>query len=372
MNNNSKRVAILKETRAGEQRVILLPDQVAWLRRAGFEVLVETGAGAGSDAPDESYLAAGAEIVPRREAWLASRYVLKYKAPGTEEFDYLRADLHLGAFFHAEGSRELTDALLRSGTHAYSYEFFRTADGVFPMAVPDSEIAGKLAVLYGAFYLQSHLGGSGTLLTATPGVPRPRVLVIGYGNVGGAAARTADALGADVTVLGTSPHRLRRFHAELPEATCLLNSREVLEREVPAADLIIGTILISTYDTEPMIGEDLVRQMRPGSVIVDVTAGYGTGYLPTFDRFTWHYPEPMYERFGVLHCKIDALPASVPRTATRAVSPVIAPYLIALGKAIYDDVPDPVSAAGRITAAGQLTHPEMERHQPLLAAAGQP
>lgn len=369
MNPDLKRVAILKETRVGEQRVIQLPEQVAQWRQAGFEVLVETGAGAGCDAPDQRYSAAGAEIVARREAWQC-RYVLKYKAPGPEEFDHLRPDLHLGAFFHAEGSPDLTAALLRSGTHAYSYEFFRTADGIFPMAVPDSEISGKLAVLYGAFYLQRQLGGSGTLLAAMPGVPAPRVLVIGYGNVGAAAARTAVALGAEVTVLGTHPERLRRFQASLPAATCLLNSREVLEREVPAADLIIGAILISTYDTEPMIGADLVRQMRPGSVIVDVTAGYGTGYLPTFDRFTWHHPEPMYERFGVLHCKIDALPASVPRTAARAVSPVIAPYLVALGRAIFDGVPDPVSAAGRVTAGGQLTHPELERHRRLRAAAG--
>jgi alanine dehydrogenase len=197
------------------------------------------------------------------------------------------------------------------------------------------------------------------------------VLVIGYGNVGGAAARTAHALGAQVTVLGTNPERLRRFQATLPGVTCRLNSREMLEREVPAADLVIGAILISTYDTEPMIGEDLVSRMRPGSVIVDVTAGYGAGYLPTFDRLTT-LPDPVYERFGVLHCKIDAFPAAVPRTATRAVGPVIVPYLIALGRAIYDGTPDPVSAAGRITAAGQITHPEVERHMRMLAGSEQP
>jgi alanine dehydrogenase len=356
-----KRVSILKETRAGEKRVIILPDQVREFGEAGFEVLVETGAGNGTGASDGDYKKAGADIVPTDQAWQLSDFVLKYKAPGPHEYEYLRKDLCLGAFFHAEGNQELADELLKTGTRAYSYEFFRTAEGIFPLAVPDSEISGKLAVLYAAYHLQSHLGGSGVLLTDTPYVKQPRVVVIGYGNAGAAAARTAHALGAEVVVLGRNRERLRRFAASAPGITCHLNTPDVLEREVMEADLVVGAILISTFDTPPMIDESLVRRMKPGSMIVDVTVGYGSGYLPTFDRQTTHV-DPVYERYGVLHCKIDAMPGSVPHTASRAVSPLITPYLIELGDLLYEGRPAPTADAGKITDGGQMTHHELERH----------
>ncbi|MFH9426356.1 NAD(P)-dependent oxidoreductase [Streptomyces sp. NPDC017529] len=356
-----KSVSIIKETRAGEKRVIVLPEQVAEFSGAGFEVLVETGAGVGTKAPDDDYVRAGARIVSTEEAWRGSDFVLKYKAPGPHEFTYLRPGLRLGAFFHAEGNPELTRALLNSGTQAYAYEFFKTPDGAYPLAVPDSEISGKLAVLYAAYHLQSHLNGSGVLLADVPYVTSPKVVVIGYGNAGAAAARTARALGADVTVLGTDRHRLRRFAASAPGVSCRINTPEVLEREVQEADVVVGAILISTYDTPPMIGEDLVRRMKPGSMIVDVTVGYGSGYLPTFDRQTVH-TEPVYERFGVLHCKIDAMPGSVPHTASRAVSPLITPYLIELGNSLQDGRPAPTAANGMITDGGRMAHHEIERH----------
>lgn len=367
----SKYISVLKETRAGEKRVILLPPQVAELHKNGFDVLVEEGAGTNTGASDDDYHDAGATIVSTRQAWQDSAYVLKYKAPGPDEFKYLREDLHLGAFLHAEGNKPLVDQLLRSGVNAYAYEFFKTPEGIFPLAVPDSELSGKLAILYGAYYLQSHLGGRGLLLTNTPGIEPPRVLVIGYGNAGAAAARAAQAMGASVVVLGTNRERLRRFHATVPQAACYINSREILEREVPQADLVVGAILISTYDTAPMIDDALVQRMKPGSVIVDVTVGYGSGYLPTFDRQTTH-DEPMYERFGVLHCKIDAMPGSVPLTASRAVSPLIAPYVIALGNMIYEESSDPTSEAGQVTCRGRITHLEVERHMGMLAGKDMP
>lgn len=208
------------------------------------------------------------------------------------------------------------------------------------------------------------------LLADIVGAEPPRVLVIGYGNAGGAAARMASSLGAEVAVLGTNRERLRRFQATVPSSVeCHLNSPETLAREVQKADLVIGAILISTYDTEPMITEDLLNQMKRGAVIVDVTVGYGSGYLPTFDHQTSH-DEPMYERSGVLHCKIDAMPGSVPLTATQAVSPLITPYLIQLGHSIFDGVEDPTSRAGQITRGGEVIHPEVQRHMDMLSAGG--
>jgi alanine dehydrogenase len=358
---SDKRVSVLKEVRSGEKRVIILPDQVREFTDAGFTVLVERSAGSNTGARDAEYELAGATIVDTETAWRDSDFVLKYKAPGEAEYQYLRRGLHLGAFFHAEGNLPLTRELLNSGTTAYAYEFFRTPEGVFPLAVPDSEISGKLAVLYAAYHLQSHLGGRGLLLADIPGAPRPRVVVIGYGNAGAAAARTALGLGVDVVVLGTNRERLRRFQAAMPEVRCVLNTPDVVEREVLEADLVVGAILVSTYDTPEMIGEELVRRMKPGSMIVDVTVGYGSGYLPSFDRQTTHV-EPVYERFGVLHCKIDAMPGSVPLTASRAVSPLITPYLIELGEAIYGGAPAPTAAAGLITKDGEVAHYEVERH----------
>jgi alanine dehydrogenase len=280
----------------------------------------------------------------------------------------LHKDLHLGAIYHAEGDKSLVQILCKSGITAYSYEFFQTPDGLFPLSVPGSEIAGKLAVLSGAYYLQSHTGGAGILFSHVVGVQPPKVVIIGYGNAGGAAARLSVAIGAEVVVLGTHPERLRRFQATVPSSVhCYLTSPEVLERELPHADLVIGTILISTYDTPCLIGEDLVRHMKKGSVMIDITCGYGAGYLPTFPHFTT-FEDPMVERFGVLHCKIDILPSAVPKTASQAISHVIVPYLIALGNAIFDpSVSDPTSAAGKIIEGGCILHPEVQRHMDMVS-----
>jgi len=246
---------------------------------------------------------------------------------------------------------------------AYSYEFFKTLEGIFPLSVASSEIAGKVAVIYGAYHLQAHLGGSGVLLAPVVNVKPPKVLVIGYGNAGGAAARLAVAMGAQVTILGTNKERLRAFQATMPSGTrCLLNSREVLEKEIIDADLVIGAILISTYDTPAMLDELLVQKMKKGSMIVDVTAGYGSGYMPTFDRST-NFENPVYERFNVLHCKIDVLPLAYPATTVDAMSQHLAPYLIELGESLYDSsVKNPTSLAGKIISQGEVMHSEVRRH----------
>ncbi len=219
-----KSVAILRETRHGERRVILKPTHVRLFHEAGFRVLVEHDAGTGLEISDQEYEHAGAQIVSTDTAWTAGPLVLKYKAPLPPEFGYFGPNLHLGAYLHAEGNPALTMALCRAGVTAYSYELFRAPDGIFPMSMASSEIAGKLAVLYGAYHLQSHLGGAGVLLASVPGIRPPKVVVIGYGNVGGAAVRLAAAVGAEVVVLGTNPARLRRFAATVPACSATTRS----------------------------------------------------------------------------------------------------------------------------------------------------
>ncbi len=365
----NKSISVIKETRSGEMRVVLAPREVKGFVAAGYEVFVEQGAGESSACPDADYESAGARIVDTKTAWTASPFVVKYKCPSIEETQYFTPDSHVCAYYHAEGSLKLSDAVANTKATAYSYEFFEMDDGQFPMPVCDNEIAGKLAVLKGAYHLLSHQGGCGKLLTDIPGADRPKVVVIGYGNVGGAAARMAASLGCEVSVFGTNPYWLRKFNATVPpNVECHINEPDLLSDRVRDADLVIGAILISTYDTPAMISDELVRQMRPGTVIVDVTCGYGEGYIPTGSEFT-SFEQPAYKVHGVQHILIDALPATVPITASQATSHQMAPYLMNLGAAIFEGKPDFVSQRGTIIKNGEFTHPVLRDTFALLKTA---
>lgn len=357
-----KRISIIKEKIEGEKRVILLPEDLKIFIKNGFEVFVESGAGLGVNVSDEDYSRVGAIIVDTETAWKESNIIFKYKPPVDFEFNYLNEKKFLGGVFHAEGNMELTKKLLNSKCKAYSYEFFRTAENIFPASVASSEIAGKVSIIYAAYYLQSHLGGSGVLLAPCVNVKPPKVLLIGYGNSGGAAARMASSLGADVVVLGTNREKLRSFQATMPSnVKCLLNTPDILEKEIIEADVVIGAILISTYDTEPMVDEKLIKKMKKGSIIVDVTSGYGPGYLSTFDKNT-NFENPVFEKFGVLHCKIDILPAAYVSTTVSAMSKHLSYYLYEMANSIILDKIDVTSNNGLIVDGGKIIHPEVKRH----------
>ena len=357
-----KSISIIREKADGEKRVIATPRQVLEFKKAGFEVYVEEGAGLGVGFLDHDYELSGARVVDTKKAWQASNVILKYKPPVDSEFKYINEEKHVGAVFHAEGVPELTKRLLESNCTAYSYEFFKTPSGIFPLSVASSEIAGKVAVIYGAYHLQTHLGGSGVLLAPVLNTRPAKVVVIGYGNSGGAAARLAASMGGDVVVFGTNPEKLRAFAESTPQnVKCIINTSEVLAQEVKDADLIIGAILISTYDTPEMLTEEMVKTMKKGAVIVDVTCGYGTGYMPTFDKHT-NFKTPIYEKHGVLHCKIDILPAGYVSTTVQAMSAHLCPYLINFANSVLSNVSDPTSKAGMIVQHGKIIHHEVERH----------
>jgi alanine dehydrogenase len=351
---------MLRERREHERRVLLLPREAAALVRAGLTLLVEHDAGVGVGHSDADYEAVGARIVDVEAAW-AAPVTLKYKAPIESEYRWFRERMTLGAWLHAEGNARLTMALADARTTAYSFELFRTDDGYFPLSAASSEIAGKMGVIYASYFLQSQFGGSGVLLPGALGAAPAHVVVIGYGHAGGAAARLAAAMGARVTVFGTHPERLREFAVAAPSIRCITFTPEALADEVATADVVIGALRISTFDTPAMLTEHVVRSMRPGSVIVDVTCGYGPGYLPTFDRRTTR-DDPIYERFGVLHCQFDALPSTVHLTTNEAVSRLVAPYLIAFLDDVYDQRPDPTSQRGCVVRDGEVVHPEVLRH----------
>ena len=357
---SSRRVSILKETRDGDLRVIALPNEVASFVAHGYEVYVESNAGRGQGAPDDDYRAAGAKIVTTDDAWTSSDVVFKCRCPSAAEYRYFRPGLHLCATFYLGDKPELAEVLCKQRVLAYSYEMFEDEDGTFPLMTTDSEISGQMAVIYAAYHLQDQLGGSGKMLGRMPGVEATRVLVIGHGNAGGAAARTAAALGADVTVVGTSLPRLRRFAATMPpNVTCELSTREFLEGLVPQCDVIIGAIRVSNHGTDAIVTDAMVASMRPGSVIVDVTCGYGPGYLPTADRRTRDLTEA-YQRHGVTHLKNDCMPKLVYLTATAAMSKTAFPYLLALAESARTGVPDPISRRGQVTRDGAVVHPHIQ------------
>ncbi|MER9070541.1 NAD-binding protein [Mesorhizobium sp. M0902] len=353
-------VSILKETRDNEKRVIMLPQGVRQFVEAGFKVYVEHDAGAASGAFDGDYKAAGGEIVSTDEAWTVSPFLLKYKFPSVAERRYLCRPLHIGAYFYPGENYELTHHLREHGVTAYSFEYFQAVDGSFPLMTPDSEISGKLAVLFGAHHLLSTQGGLGIMLASLPGMKPPKVVVIGHGNVGAAAARTAAGLGNEVVVFGYREESLRRFEATVPSnVKCLIVSQEALEREIPDADLVIGATLISTYDTPAMLTDELVKKMKEGSMIIDVTCGYGAGYIPTAHTFTWMGAAP-YKVHGVWHYKDPVMPAHVHQTASIGATTNHTRYLISLGKSIFlKDFQDSVSQKGKFVENGEIIHPHV-------------
>jgi alanine dehydrogenase len=359
--SNHKKISILKESRDGDLRVIALPREVASFVAHGYEVYVEKDAGRGQNASDDDYQAAGGTIVSTDDAWNSSDVVFKCRCPSAAEYSYFRPGLHLGSTFYLGDKPELAEELNRQRVSAYSYEMFEDDDGTFPLMTTDSEISGHMAVIYAAYHLQDQLGGSGKMLGRMPGIEPTRVLVIGPGNAGGAAARAAAALGADVTVVGTSPARLRRFAATMPpNVTCELNTPALLKDLVTQCDVIIGAIRVSNHGTEAIVTDAMVATMRPGSVIIDVTCGYGPGYLPTADHRTRDLTDA-YKRHEVIHIKNDCMPKLVYLTATSAMSKAAFPHLLALAESIYTGVPDRVSQRGQVTRDGAVVHPHIKQ-----------
>lgn len=342
-----------------ERRTICTPTIARTLTRADFGVITETGIGAGVYIDDERYTAAGAQLAPPEEVW-AAPLVLRYKSPDPPDIERLKAGQHIAALFHAEGDVALMTALRDTRVTAYSYEFL-TEDGRFPLGRPGGQIAGAQAVLAGATALQTP-GGRGVLVGSVPGAEPARVVVIGSGNVGSAAARTAAALGADVTVLARCEQSRTTYRRTAPPGVrVLVNTRETLLDAIAEADLVIGAILVSTYDTPAMIDSADLHRMRPGAVIVDATCGYGPGYLPTAGAVQ-RPGDPPREVDGILHVKVDVWPALVPVTATAAYTTNATRYLDRLARVALLGTADPAVDAALIARDGRLVHPVLHQH----------
>ncbi len=347
-------IGLPKEIKVKENRVALTPGGVATLTRRGHEVLVEAGAGVGSGFADAEYAGAGARLVSAPEAW-GAQLVVKVKEPISAEYGYLRPDLLLFTYLHLAADRPLTDALMESGTTAVAYETVQLDDGSLPLLTPMSEVAGRLAVQAGAYYLQKPSGGRGVLLGGVPGVQPGHVLIIGGGVVGTNAAKMAMGLGARVTVLDVSQKRLAYLDdVFFGRLTTMMSSEANIRALLPEMDLVIGGVLIPGARAPHLVTRDMLGGMQTGSVIVDVAVDQG-GCVETIHATT--YDDPVYQVDGVLHYGVANMPGAVPRTSTLALTNATFPYLTQLAdQGIHALDGNPALKKGLNTMHGQLTY----------------
>ena len=349
-------IGVPKEIKLDEQRVALTPDAVRELVTHGLEVKIESGAGAGAGIGDDAFRNAGAQLVSRDEAW-AAHLVVKVKEPQPEEFGFLRNDMVLFTYLHLAAYPDVGAALLKAGTTAMAYETVQLEDGSLPLLAPMSEIAGRLAAQVGAHLLEKPHGGRGILMGGCTGVQPARVIVLGAGNAGWNAARTAAAMDAEVLLLDRSPQRLRSLEADRRgRLTSVVSSRGLIERLVPTADLVIGAVLTPGGRAPTLVDEDLVQAMRPGSVIVDVAIDQG-GCIAT-SRETTH-TNPTVAIHGVQHYAVGNMPGAVPFTSTEALVSVTLPYILGIaGRGLEEAFTErPELLSGLNTVQGSVCHP---------------
>ena len=318
------KIAIPKEIKKQEYRVGLLPSTVHQLVRQGHTVLVERGAGAGTGYPDADYEQAGAKLMDEHAALFAEGdLVVKVKEPMPEEYGLMRPGQVLFTYFHLAASRELTEAVRDSGVTALAYETIEV-NGRLPLLEPMSEIAGRMSVLVGGYFLARHYGGAGILLGGVPGVLPGRVMVLGGGVAGVNAARMATGLDADVTILEVDVERMRFLDITLHTANTLYSSEAHILEQLPRVDLLIGAVLVPGAKAPKLIHREMLRCMRPGSVLVDIAIDQG-GCAET-SRPTTHH-DPVFVEEGVTHYCVANMPAAYARTATQALTNVTHRYV---------------------------------------------
>jgi alanine dehydrogenase len=323
-NPTIRTVGVPREVKTAEHRVAMTPDGVRELERHGIDVLIETGAGEGASISDADFVAAGAEIVQTAaDAW-GQEMVVKVKEPKAEEFQFLRPDLTLFTYLHLAAYPAVADALLEAKTTAVAYETVQLADGSLPLLAPMSEVAGRLAPQMGAHFLERHNGGRGVLMGGSPGVAPAKVVVLGAGNVGWSAAWIAAGMEAEVVLVDKNLDRLR-FVDQIHRGriTTAASNRGAIERALESADLVIGAVLLAGGRAPVVVNEEMVQQMKPRSVIVDVAVDQG-GCVETTHETT--HDEPTYVMHDVVHYAVGNMPGAVPHTSTYALTNATLPF----------------------------------------------
>jgi alanine dehydrogenase len=333
----------------------MTPDGVRELVRAGGKVSVQTGAGLGSAITDDDFRGAGATIVTSADDAWAQEMVVKVKEPQESEFAFLRPDLTLFTYLHLAAYPKVADALIASKCTAIAYETVQGANASLPLLAPMSEIAGRLAPQMGAHFLERHSGGRGVLMGGALGVRPARVVVLGAGNVGWNAALIAAGMEADVWLLDKNLDRLRFIdQIRRGRMTTIASNAGSVERAVAEADLVVGAVLVPGARAPKVVTEDMVRSMKPGSVIVDVAVDQG-GCVETI-RETKH-TDPVYELHGVLHYAVGNMPGAVPFTSTYALTNATIAYVANLARmGATAAANDPAFAPGFNTVSGSYTN----------------
>ena len=351
------KIGVPKEIKIGETRVAMTPNLCRRVIGLGAEVMVEKGAGTRAGFTDDQYRQAGAQIVnTAARVWASSELVVKVKEPLEAEFKYFRPDLTLFTYLHLAACPDLAAALVEKKVLAIAYESVEAPSGFLPLLKPMSHIAGRLSIQTGAFLLQSQNGGSGVLLGGIPGTMPGRVAIIGAGNSGAHAARMAMGMGARTVVLDLDLRKLEMLDEEYRGGLVTLMANPAnIELAVADCDLLIGAVLVPNAKAPTVVSKEMIKRMRPGSVVVDIAIDQG-GCIETI-RPTSH-TEPTYVKYGVVHYAVPNMPALVGRTSTVALTQATEPYLVQMvsqGVATAL-VAHPGLAKGVNTRDGEITH----------------
>jgi alanine dehydrogenase len=347
-------IGVPKEIKEQERRIALVPSAAELLIKRGHTVLVEKNGGVGSGYSDEEYRKAGADIVDlAKDVFARADMIVKVKEPLPAEFPLLRKGQILFTYLHLAASKALTDALLKSGVTGVAYETIQIGNRL-PLLEPMSEIAGRMSVVMGAYFLAKHNGGSGVLLGGVPGVLPGRVVVIGGGTAGVNAARMATGLGADVTILEVDLERMRFLDITMGSAHTLYSSESHLRELMPNVDLLIGAVLLPGAKAPKLITRAMLKAMKTGSVLVDIAIDQG-GCAET-SRPTTHL-QPTYVEEGVTHYCVANMPAAYARTATQALTNITYRYVELLADLGLDEAckRQPALIGGINTRDGKLT-----------------
>lgn len=323
------RIGIPKEIKNNENRVGMTPAGVAELIKHGHEVYVQHTAGEGSSFPDSQYEKVGATILPTIEdVYATADMIVKVKEPIEPEYKLVKKGQLVFTYFHFACEKALTEAMINSGAICLAYETVQLPNHQLPLLIPMSEVAGRMAALNGAYYLQKTKGGKGKLIGGVPGVKPAKVLVLGGGTVGEAAARTAAGMGANVVITDVSLPRLRQLDLETPaNVRTLYSSEHNIVQELADVDVVIGSVLIPGAKAPYLITRDMLKLMEPGTVLVDVAIDQG-GCFETSHPTS--HSEPTYVVDGILHYAVANIPGAVPNTSTMALTNATLRYAIAL------------------------------------------
>lgn len=351
------KIGIPKEIKNNESRVGMTPAGVAELIRHGHDVYVQHTAGEASGFSDAAYQAVGATILPGiEETYAVADMIVKVKEPVAPEYPLVKRGQLVFTYFHFACDKELTEAMIDRGGVCLAYETVQTADGSLPLLIPMSEVAGRMATINGAYYLQKSKGGKGKLICGVPGVKPVKVLVLGGGIVGQAAARVAAGMGANVVIADISLPRLRELSLTMPaNVDTLYSSSHNIKRELPDSDIVVGSVLVPGDKAPHLVTRDMLKLMEPGSVLVDVAIDQG-GCFETSHPTT--HSDPVYELDGIVHYAVANIPGAVPNTSTMALTNATLRYAVALAdkgwkKACSDDA---ALKAGLNIVEGKVTY----------------